>query len=373
LSAQPAATALQPAARRRWRTAAGLLASAILIAGVAMLAGGCGTLGYYAQAVNGHLDLLQQARPIDDWLADPGTVQPLRGQLEKARRMRSFAVTELHLPDNGSYRRYADLRRNAAVWNVVAAPPLSLQLKTWCFPLLGCVGYRGYFERAAADALAAELRGQGLEVMVYDVPAYSSLGFSNWVGGDPLLNTFIVWNEGELAGLIFHELSHQVVYVADDTMFNESFAGAVERIGERRWLAGQADAATRAAFDLREARRNQFRELTWRWRRQLQQVYALPVTDDEKRLRKAEVMAAMRRDYDALKAGPWSGWTGYDGWFERANNAAFGMLAAYTELVPDFERLFKRCDEDFPRFYAAVRALADLPKDQRRARLAATP
>ncbi len=218
---------------RGWLMAAagGLVGTLLLAAGALCLTSGCSTLGYYAQAANGHLALIESAHAVRTVIADPATPVPLRERLQLSQRMRDFAVTELRLPDNDSYRRYADLHRNAAVWNVVAAPALSLTLKTWCFPVMGCVGYRGYFDRQGADALAARLRAEGWEVDVYGVPAYSTLGWSNWLGGDPLLNTFIRWPEGDLARLIFHELAHQVAYAADDTTFNESFAVAVARIG----------------------------------------------------------------------------------------------------------------------------------------------
>ncbi len=137
-----------------------------------------------------------------------------------------------------------------SVWNVVATPELSLKLKTWCFPVMGCVGYRGYFDKAGADALAAELRAQGLEVDVYGVPAYSTLGWTNWMGGDPLLSTFIgLARRAKLARLVFHELAHQVAYASDDTAFNESFAVAVERIGGNRWLAQEGDAQQTRDFE----------------------------------------------------------------------------------------------------------------------------
>ncbi|WP_425257662.1 aminopeptidase [Rubrivivax sp. RP6-9] len=337
---------------------------------------GCGTtggLGYYAQAVGGHLDLLQRTRPVAEWLDDPATPPALRERLLLTQRLRDFATQELLLPDNRSYRGYADLQRSAVVWNVVAAPELSLTLKTWCFPLMGCVGYRGYFSRAPADALAAELQGQGWETSVYGVPAYSTLGWTNWLGGDPLLNTFVHWPEGELARLIFHELAHQVAYAADDTTFNESFAGAVERIGGQRWLQRHASAEARAEHAAQEARREDFRALTARTRAQLLAVYASDAGDADKRRRKAEVLAAMRAEHAMLKATRWNGDSRYDGWIARANNAAFGVQAAYNELVPQFEALFERSGGDFQRFYAEVRTLAALPKDERRARLAGPP
>jgi predicted aminopeptidase len=251
----------------------------------------------------------------------------------------------------------------------VAAPALSLQLKTWCFPVMGCVGYRGYFAQAEADALAAQLRTEGWEVDVYGVPAYSTLGFSNWLGGDPLLNTFVNGSDAELARLIFHELAHQVAYASDDTTFNESFAVAVERIGTRRWLARQGTPALREAQRVAQARREDFQALTRRYRELLQQLYASDLSDTAKAERKATLMAALRADYVALKSGPWGGYAGYDGWFARANNASFGVLAAYDELVPAFEALFDRCGGDFPRFYGAVQGLAALPKAERRAKL----
>ena len=234
--------------------AAGVIGLVVLAAGTVCLTSGCSTLGYYAQAAGGHLEVVSKSRSVSGWIDAPGTEPRLRERLQLSQRMRDFAVQELKLPDNRSYRRYADLGRGAVVWNVVAAPELSLTLKTWCFPVVGCVGYRGYFDRAAADTMAAELREQGLDVGVYGVPAYSTLGRTNWMGGDPLLNTFIFWGEGELAKLIFHELAHQVAYADDDTTFNESYAVAVERLGGRLWLekhataeARQADAATTSA------------------------------------------------------------------------------------------------------------------------------
>ena len=357
---------------RAWIVAAaGSFVTLGLLVAAACLGSGCSSLGYYAQAVGGHVDMLQRARPVSDWLADEATPAELRQRLELARRLRVFAVQELRLPDGASYRRYADLGRGAAVFNVVAAPALSLQLKTWCFPVLGCVGYRGYFDRAGADATAAALRAEGWETSVYGVPAYSTLGWTDWLGGDPLLSTFIRWPEGELARLVFHEMAHQVVYAKDDTTFNESFATAVERICVRRWLAAHAGEDARREYLAFEARREDFRALTARTREQLAAVYASPLDDAAKRERKAAVLDAMRAGHRQLKAGPWGGFAGYDPWFDRANNAALGVLGAYNEFVPDFERLFERLGGDFERFHAEVRRLAALPKAERHATLRA--
>lgn len=344
----------------------------ILLLVAPLVLGGC-SLGYYAQSVRGHLDLMQRARPVADWIADPATPEALRERLALTQRMREFAVRELALPDNASYRRYAALGRPAVVWNVVAAPELSLTLKTWCYPVLGCAGYRGYFERAPAEALARELRAQGWETSVYGVPAYSTLGWTNWLGGDPLLDTFVNGQEGELAGLLFHELAHQVVYVDDDTTFNESYATAVERLGLQRWLAQPGREAARRAHEAADARRREFRVLARAARQELETLYRSAADEAGKRAGKEAVLARLRARHEQLKAGHWQGFAGYDGWFARVNNAALAVQGAYDDLVPAFERIFEEQGRDFARFHAAVRQLAALPRAERRARLLAEP
>ncbi len=362
---------------KRWARsvarAAGLgLAGALLLATVVCGTTGCSTLAYYAQSVNGHLDLLQRAKPVPQWLADAQTGDQLRQRLVLSQEIRNYAVSELGLPDNASYRRYADLQRSAAVWNVVAAPELSLTLQTWCFPVVGCVSYRGYFDHASADAYAAQMRDAGLEVSVYGVPAYSTLGKLPFDAlADPLLNTFIDYPEGELARLVFHELAHQVAYAADDTVFNESFAVAVERIGGARWLGRAPRSAARDEYQRLDERRNQFRALTGAYRERLRVLYESTRADADKRAAKAEVMVQLRADYERLKLDRWAGYKGYDNWFAGANNASFGVLSAYSELVPSFERLFERQGRDFPRFYDEVRRLAALPSRERRSALTA--
>ncbi|MDB5894751.1 MAG: aminopeptidase, partial [Rhodoferax sp.] len=302
-----------------------------VVAGLGLtLLAGCADTGYLLQSARGHLQMLRAARPVDDWLADAKTPVELKERLLLARQMRSFAVTELHLPDNASYHRYADLHRRAVVWNVVAAPPYSLKLKTWCFPVTGCIGYRGYFEEGDARALAGELDADGLETNVYGVPAYSTLGWMNWAGGDPLLNTFIRYPEGELARMLFHELAHQVVYAQDDTPFNESFATAVERLGGARWLAAHGSEAARREYAEFDGRRRQFRALTMATRGRLEAIYrqagpeAVPSPGEV--AAKADAMARFRADYAALKAS-WNGYAGYDAFVDRANNASFGVQA----------------------------------------------
>ena len=342
----------------------------ILVLVAAVLSAGCSSVAYYARSVGGHLAIVGSARPVADWIADPQTPPAVKERLVLSQRIRDFAVTELGEPDNASYRRYADLKRPAAVWNVVAAPELSLTLQTWCFVVVGCVGYRGYYDLPIAEAFATEQRSAGLEASVYAVPAYSTLGALpfDWLA-DPLLNTFIDYPEGELARLIFHELAHQIAYAAGDTSFNESFATTVERIGGERWLATRASAEARAEFERSDGRRRDFRALTARYRVALDELYRSAASDADKRIRKAALFDALRADHVALKQERWGGFSGYDPWFARANNASLGVLAAYNDQVPNFMRLFERSGGDFGRFYAEVKRLAALGRDERRAAL----
>jgi len=351
-----------PLPRRRGWLIVGVLAGAVL---ALALAAGCSSLGYYAQSIQGHMALLDAARPIGDVVDDPAVASPLKQRLERAQQMRAYASAELALPDNASYTRYADLKRPYAVWNVFATPELSLKLKQWCYPFVGCAAYRGYFDRAEAEAAAAELRAQGYEVNVAGVPAYSTLG---WFA-DPLLNTFIAGTEGQVAGLIFHELAHQVVYVSGDTTFNESFATAVEREGVRRWLAAHGDDATRRAYADFAQRRAQFLELLLRYRGQLQALYDSGAPADEQRARKQQLFADLQRDYAQLKE-QWNGFSGYDRFFAQGlTNAHLAAVGAYNDLVPAFSALLAAKGDDFGAFYVEVKRLAALPKAQRDAAL----
>ena len=351
----------------------GVAATAGLVLAATLCLSGCANLGYYWQSVTGHLNIMAAARPVEDLVAEPQTSPRLRERLLLSQRIRAFAVSELKLPDNPSYRRYADLHRNAAVWNVTGAPIFSLELKTWCFPVTGCVGYRGYYDEAKARAEAAELVQQGYEVSVYPVNAYSTLGFMNWAGGDPLLNTFVNYPEGELARLIFHELAHQVVYAKNDTTFNESFATAVERLGGARWLQVHASDAARQEYTAFDGRRRMYRALSRGVRQRLKELYETPgIQHEAKQEAKNRIMEQFRADYEAMKAR--SGfdpalWRGYDRWVREANNASFGAQAAYDELVPGFEALFHAGGDDWGRFYDAARQLARLPKEERHRKL----
>jgi len=319
---------------------------------------GCSAVGHWSQAASGHLGITRAAKPVSEWLADPATPPDLAERLKLSQQMRDYASAHLSLPENNSYRRYADLHRTAAVWNVIAAPEFGFTLKTWCYPIMGCAGYQGWFDLDEAKKHAEALKAEGWEVQVQAIPAYSTLGWSRWLGGDPLLNTFIRYPEGELAAMIFHELAHQRVYVSDDTGFNEAYASAVELIGARQWLAAKPEAL--AAFEAGRARRAAFLQLAREGRERLQKVYDGPA--DARAAGKAAVMAELR-ERAKLEA------PGYEAWFQRANNANFAILSAYSDLVPAFERLFEREGRDWARFHAAVEKLAPLPREERRATL----
>ena len=345
--------------RRAWRWAAVCLLLPLL--------GGCAAMGYYWQSVSGHLSLMQSARPIEQWLQDTRTAEPLKDKLRLASRIRAFAAQRLHLPDNASYLSYADLGRPAVVWNVVAAPEWSLEPEQWCFPVAGCVSYKGYFDEAAAQREAQRIAALGLETTVQPVPAYSTLGWLNWAGGDPLLNTFIGYPEGELARLIFHELAHQVVYVAGDTAFNESFATAVERLGAQLWLE-QASASAREQYAALDVRRRQWRELALQLRRDLMALYAAAEPPGpQQRQAKQELMHNFALQYAHLRSS-WGNWPGYDRWVARVNNASLAVLAEYEDLAPAFERLYWQ-QGSWPAFYDEVRRLAQLPRPQRHQQL----
>ena len=311
----------------------------------ASLLSGC----YYGHLVGGQYELLSRRQPIAELLANPATDAALRRKLERTLDARSFAVRELKLPDNGSYTRYADLDRPYAVWNVFAAPELSLQAHEWCYPMLGCLAYRGYYDPQRAQAQAQALREQGLETFVAGIPAYSTLGWFD----DPLLSTIGDAEDG-VAGTIFHELAHQVEFAGGDTAFNESFATFVEQEGLRRYLKNAPELAQ--AAHLRQQRQAASVGLMLDCRRRLEAIYASDVPDAEKRERKRAEFERLRREAGAGFAG-------------ELNNASLLPFGLYHAWVPAFAALFRAEGEDWNAFYQQVGELADLDMEARQRRL----
>jgi len=342
-----------------------LLIAILALAVAVTLLGSCSNLGYYGYTLTGGAKVLAKRRSIERLLADTETDPELREKLSRVMEIRAFATNELALPDNKSYRTYSDLERPYAVWNVVAAPELSTRPLTWCFPIAGCVSYRGYFTRERAEKFAARLRERSYEVDVGGVTAYSTLGWFS----DPVLSTFLRYPEPDLAGLIFHELAHQVVYVKDDTTFNESFATAVELEGVDRWLTAGGDARAGDRYRLAKERQDQFVALVLDYRERLAGAFAAESDNHRKRAEKKRLYAELRAAHERLKL-EWDGDERYDAWFgDGLNNARLATIGAYRDLLPAFEALLERHGNDLDQFYAAAQELADLDPEARTERL----
>ena len=334
---------------------------------VLLLLSSCTSISYYAQAVSGHLEVMWRAAPIEERLHEADTPAPLKQKLERALVIREFASRDLGLPDNDSYRRYADLGRPYVLWNVFAAPEFSVSPIQSCFPFAGCVSYRGFYSEDAAKQHADVLAKEGDDVYVGGVSAYSTLGWFS----DPVLSTFINYPEPEVARIVFHELAHQEVYIKGDTVFNESFAVAVEEEGLRRWLESEGTSAQRDAYVDSRRRQAEFAALVLKYRARLADFYGKPLSTEEKREGKRRLFEEMNADYAALKAS-WGGFVGFDRLLARGlNNAFLVSIASYTELLPAFRALLAQNKGDLPAFYQAVRDLAKLEKSERDAQLAA--
>jgi predicted aminopeptidase len=344
--------------KNRW------LVKILLVVSLPLLAS-CGDVGYCLQCVAGHLDVISRTRSIDDVLKDPHVSEVERQQLTRVLAIRSFAVDELSLPDNDSYRLYANLERPFVVWNVVAAPEFSLAPKQWCYPVVGCVAYRGYFDPASATQMAEQLAVEGFDVDVAGVKAYSTL---NWFD-DPVLNTFLDGAESRLASLIFHELAHQVAYVPDDCSFNEAFAKTVEMEGLLRWLQAQSNDPVWQEYLAQEHRGEEFLAVLGRARARLIELYAQPLQHEVKRSAKHEILAKAKDELLSLR-DLWPNPAAIDRWLERGlNNARLASIATYHERIPAFQGLLQAQKGNLPAFYAEVKRLAKLPAAERIAEL----
>ncbi|HEY4369552.1 MAG TPA: aminopeptidase [Steroidobacteraceae bacterium] len=316
---------------------------------------------YLLQAASGQMQIVSRREPIAKLVADPATPDTLRKRLEYVSTARDFASHELGLPDNASYRSYADVGRPYVIWNVFATDEFSVEPRRWCFPIAGCVVYRGYFSESGAERYARRLRARGEDVEVGGVAAYSTLGHFR----DPLLNTMMSWSDPQLAATVFHELAHQLIYVPGDSSFNETFATVVEETGLERWLAKNGKPQDLESWQRQRRRNQQFIELLLVTRERLRVLYASSIPASDMRQRKQEEFGQLKFQYSQLKAR-WNGYSGYDRWFDRAlNNAQLISAATYHGCMAGFRRLLQSVDGDLPRFYSQVRVLAAEPKEQR--------
>ncbi len=318
------------------------------------------------QAAGGEWHVLHERVPIDQVIADPHTTPAVREHLEQVRAARQFASQELGLPDNASYRSYADIGRPYVVWNVVAAPAFSVAPKHWCFPVAGCVAYRGYFYEHSAREFALGLETQGFDVAIDGVPAYSTLGKF----ADPVLSSMLRYGDDDLAATIFHELAHQLLYVRDDSAFNEAFATTVEDVGLERWLAHQGAVRRVQAFHAARQHEQELVRLLASTRARLKQLYASERPRPEMAVLKAEAFTRLAADMRALERRDGVSVPLYEDWIVSGlNNARLASVATYFDCVPGFMRLLHEQDDDLPRFYAAARRLAGQPRAERHARL----
>lgn len=331
-----------------------------LTTGLLLIASLASCSGFYTQAAKGQLEILTKRRSIDRVIASPRTDAQTREKLALVQKIREFADKELKLDVGRNYGSYVDLERDSVVWNVMASPELSLEPKTWCYPIAGCVAYRGFFAEKNAERLKQELESKGYDVLMGGVDAYSTLGYLR----DPVLNTFLDRGDALLASLLFHELAHAKFYLKGDTAFNEGFATAVEYAGLKRWLALSGDERIMEKFYDYDAANALFRELVSDARMELHQVYVSNKTNAEKRRLKAQAMVDLREKYEALK--PQLNGISFDGWFEEdINNARLNSISTYEDYVPAFTELLSICAEDFDCFYARVKRLSKLNKGTR--------
>jgi len=342
------------------RRTLGIILVSLLLSGLMA----CSRLGYYAQSVRGQLGVMAASQEVDEILDDPGQPAKLKERLRFSQQLLAYAHEDLGLENDGSYLEYADIGRHFVVWNVVATPELSLEPKTWCFMFAGCVPYRGYFEEQDALAFASELREDGLDVDVYGVPAYSTLG---WLD-DPLLNTFLFESDIYLAELIFHELAHQRLYLKDHGDFNEAFAVVVARHGADRWISSQDDPVLSRARVQQKYRQKTFFDLFDETRNHLTELYASGQPDSQMLASKQQLLDAFAVRYRALLQG-WGATEG-ESWLGRGlNNARFAAAMTYRKLVPAFEALWEQSGESPRRFYRAAEELSRLPEVELQTRL----
>lgn len=321
----------------------------------------CTDIRYYGQAVKGQTHLLSQRVSVEQLIQDPTTSERLRNRLLYSREIIHFANETLHLNTGNAYQSYVDVKRPHVIYNLVAAPPLSLTPKTWCYPIIGCQSYRGFFDLDMAKATEKDLQSEGMETWLGGVSAYSTLGWFD----DPLLNTFIYRDDVELAALLIHELSHRQIYIEGDTAFNESFATAVEQAGLALWLVKDKHEGLIQRHQQQYEQRQQFVDLISQTLEVLRKTYNSHASDDEKRQQKHKIIANMRAQHQQLKEN-WGGKSPYDRWFSSPiNNAKLLTVSSYHQYVPGFLTMLHKADGNWPIFYQLVEELAKKPKAER--------
>ncbi len=341
-----------------------LIRPAMLVAVLSscVLFSGCSSLRYYSQSVRGHFEVMQNRQVIDALVNDDTTDAVTRDKLSYVQQLLDFARNELHLPDNGSYASYSDIKRDFVIWNVFATPELSLQPKTWCYWLVGCLAYRGYYAKQDAHRLAQQLKATNHDVFVGGVAAYSTLGWFR----DPVLNTMLRWDKLYLAKVILHELAHQKLYVRHDTEFNEAFAETVAIAGLRRWLVYRQDHSALDRQIETDGYDQAFAQLVIQYKNQLEQLYASNLALRQKRQQKKTILESFRQEYFTIRK-KWVDYDAYDNWvMEDLNNAKLAAVSTYRQLVPDFMRKLQQSENNLPHFYTAMSALAKCSIDQRR-------
>lgn len=325
--------------------------------------GACAGPGYYAQAISGHLHIMRSRVEISVLLEDSATNPELAARLRKAEQMLRFATSELGLPADGKFSQFVTTGKDAITWNVLAAPQFSLQPKLWCFPVAGCVPYRGYFAREKADNFAARMKSRPMDVIVSPAVAYSTLGWFE----DPLLDTMLQYSDPQLAGIMFHELAHDQLYLKSETAFSESFASFVEQTGVRLWLTATGDKAQLEKWDRNNAATVQFNHLLLKTRKQLQALYASAHSDETKRENKSLLFEAMRQEYQLMVKTDWLGVDYFTAWMSgEQNNASLALVESYEGGVCAFTVLYEAAGRDLERFYRLAEEKAALPATQRK-------
>lgn len=339
-----------------------ILKKIIFIPASVILLTACAHLDYYSQSIAGQWEIISNSRPIDEILLDENVPDSVKEKLTLISEIRNFAIEELKLPDNKSYLSYVDIHREFVVWNIIATPELSLEPVQWCYPIAGCLNYRGFFDKDVAVSQANMLREDGYDVFIGGVSAYSTLGWFD----DPVLNTMLKKDLNYLIKVIFHELAHQKIYIRNDTEFNEAFAETVAITGTRKWLSKYRSKSELEEFDRKQKAEDKFVSIVLKAREELEKIYNSGLPDQLKLQIKTRILADMREDYEST----WTNHdyeTNYDEWFgDDINNAKISAVVTYRNLIAGFIRLLEYTGYNFDSFYRLVNSMEQCSITERR-------